>query len=271
MAKKVLDRFGSETELIAQNVEFNNLTNGFIATDVQGAIEEAAQSANAVQLSAQPDGFDLVKADTTTDQVRFNLIDDTTPNPKLEIVVKGVVVKTVPLNQNDIQINNAGSDFDLTDDVLSFVETNGDTATINFSKYNVTAATLPNGDITISQNGNLLTTIKQSASGISFDNLISGTTYTTVQEALDACLLRKPLQEDFVVSTTGQTGFTVINQPLIDAQNINQHITFVRNGVTLRKSAFSVTGNSVNYNPAGNSNAQLQAGDDISIIYFRGL
>jgi hypothetical protein len=54
------------------------------------------------------------------------------------------LVKTIDLNQNDIQINNAGSDFDLTDDSLSFVETNGDTATISFAKYNVTVTTQPN-------------------------------------------------------------------------------------------------------------------------------
>jgi hypothetical protein len=43
------------------------------------------------------------------------------------------------LNQYDVQINNAGSDFNLADDILSFVETNGDTATISFAKYNVIA------------------------------------------------------------------------------------------------------------------------------------
>ena len=73
------------------------------------------------------------------------------------------MVKTIDLNQNDIQINNAGSDFDLTDDTLSFVETNGDTASISFAKYNVSITTQPNGDQLIYQNGNLLATVYKNA------------------------------------------------------------------------------------------------------------
>jgi hypothetical protein len=79
----------------------------------------------------------------------------------LEISVGGTLVSTIPLTLNEIQINNAGSDFDLTDDIISFVETNGDTATINFSKYNISAVINPNGSTDIFQNGNLITTIQK--------------------------------------------------------------------------------------------------------------
>lgn len=55
-------------------------------------------------------------------------------------------MKTVQLNRNDIQIDNAGSDFDLTDDIIRFNETNGDSSgNISFAKYNVSVAANPAG------------------------------------------------------------------------------------------------------------------------------
>jgi hypothetical protein len=77
----------------------------------------------------------------------------------MEVKVDGTTVATIPLNINEIQIDNAGSDFNLSDDSLTFLETNGDSATISFAKYNVTATANPNGSTTISQNGVALATI----------------------------------------------------------------------------------------------------------------
>jgi hypothetical protein len=77
----------------------------------------------------------------------------------MEVKLDGTTVATIPLNLNEIQIDNAGSDFNLADDSLTFLETNGDSATISFAKYNVTATANPNGSTTISQNGVALATI----------------------------------------------------------------------------------------------------------------
>jgi hypothetical protein len=77
----------------------------------------------------------------------------------MEVKLDGTTVATIPLNLNEIQIDNAGSDFNLSDDSLTFLETNGDSATISFAKYNVTATANPNGSTTISQNGVALATI----------------------------------------------------------------------------------------------------------------
>ncbi len=42
----------------------------------------------------------------------------------MEVRVDGNLVTTIPLVQYDVQIDNAGSDFNLVDDQLTFLETN---------------------------------------------------------------------------------------------------------------------------------------------------
>lgn len=200
---KVLDRFGSELPLI----------NGVI--------------------TSSGTGFNLTKEEGTADTVRFNSIDTATANPKLQIVVNGTTVQTVDLNLNDIQINNVGSDFNLTDDILSFVETNGDTATINFSKYNITANLVGN-ITTISQNGNVIATIDTGGGG--------------------------GVREQTFTATANQTSFTLANAP-------TANISFFRNGIKLATNASSFVGTTVTYVPANNGASNLLTGDRIVIVY----
>lgn len=200
---KVLDRFGSELPLI----------NGVI--------------------TSSETGFNLTKEEGTADTVRFNSIDTATANPKLQIVVNGTTVQTVDLNLNDIQINNAGSDFNLTDDILSFVETNGDTATINFSKYNISANTVGN-ITTISQNGNVIATIDTGGGG--------------------------GVREQTFTATANQTSFTLSSTP-------TNAISFFRNGVKLASNSSTFTGTTVTYVPANNGASNLLTGDRIVIVY----
>lgn len=199
---KVLDRFGSEIPMI----------NGVI--------------------TSSGTGFNLTKEEGTSDTVRFNSIDIATSNPKLQIVVNGTTVQTIDLNLNDIQINNAGSDFNLTDDILSFVETNGDTATINFSKYNVSAINT-GGIIAISQNGAVIATIDTNGGGVS---------------------------EQTFTATTNQTSFVLSTIP-------SKNISFFRNGIKLASNASSFSGTTVTYIPANNGTSNLVVGDRIVIIY----
>ena len=138
-----------------------------------------------VDMTAIADGARLTSNGGTTYDLTFNEIDTTTANPKLEILVWWAVVKTVQLNRNDIQIDNAGSDFDLTDDIIRFNETNGDSSgNISFAKYNVSVAANPAGWVNIMQNGNLLVTVNR-AGWVEYDNTASGLTATDVQGAID--------------------------------------------------------------------------------------
>lgn len=200
---KALDRFGSEIPMV----------NGVI--------------------TSSGTGFNLTKEEGTADTVRFNSIDTSTANPKLQIVVNGTTVQTVDLNLNDIQINNAGSDFNLNDDILSFVETNGDTATINFSKYNISASVAGNVT-TIRQNGNVIATIDTGGGG--------------------------GVAEQTFTATTNQTAFILSTTP-------NKNIGFFRNGIKLASNASSFAGTTVTYIPANNGASNLVVGDRIVIIY----
>ena len=114
--------------------------------------------------------------DGSTNIITFPIINAGTPTASMEVRVDGVLVTTIPLVQYDIQIDNAGSDFNLVDDQLTFLETNWDTATINFSKYNISSS-LVAGGVGIYQNGNLIATIPNTASWISIVDV--GNYYTS--------------------------------------------------------------------------------------------
>lgn len=163
----------------------NTITGNRIATHI--AVDNTSVDINetVTTLSNIANGYRYTNESWVQTDVIYDVIDTSTPNPKLTITVWWVLVKTIDLNQNDIQINNAGSDFDLTDDIISFVETNWDTATISFAKYNVTVTVQPNWDQLIYQNGNLLATVYKNAADINYDNTTSGLTATNVQDAID--------------------------------------------------------------------------------------
>lgn len=237
----------------------------FKVLDRYGA-ENIQQDANNVNLASSNDGFTFTKADWTKTAVTFVEIDSTTNNPKIQVQVWGTTVYTIPLNKNDIQIDNAGSDFDLTDDQLTFSETNGDSATISFAKYNITATANADGDIEISQNGSLLSTISQNAIGIAYDNTTSGLSATNLQDAVDEVvddlvnLNTGTEQQDDFVATSAQTSFTLTQTP-------NGQVNITRNGIMLTKACISVSGATVTYDPAQNGSSALVAGDRVSFTY----
>ena len=162
----------------------NTITGNRIATHI--AVDNTSVDINetVTTLSNITNGYRYTNESWVQTDVIYDVIDTSTPNPKLTITVWWVLVKTIDLNQNDIQINNAGSDFDLTDDIISFVETNWDTATISFAKYNVTVTVQPNWDQLIYQNGNLIATIPNTASWISIVDVGNYYTSSDVEWAL---------------------------------------------------------------------------------------
>lgn len=234
--------------------------------------EETINLADGIEINASADGFELLRADGTIDKIQYDIIDGTTKNPKLTIsLIKDggtpTVLKTVPLNQNDVSLDGSASDFDLTDDTINFVDSDGQTqGTLNFSKYNVSITTNAGWDIEISQNGNLLTTVSQNADGIAYDNSTSGLTATDVQWAIDEVNTKADNfsgwteeQDDFV-ATVWQTAFTLSQTP-ISQVNIN------RNGVLLAKACLSVSGTTATYDPTQNGANAMVAGDRVTFTY----
>lgn len=72
----------------------------------------------------------------TSQQITFEDDYSDPNNPKCLVKLDGTTIKTILLNYNDIQINNAGSEWDLTDDQLTILETNWDSQVLSFAKYN---------------------------------------------------------------------------------------------------------------------------------------
>ena len=106
------------------------------------------------------DGFSYTNENGDVVEITQKL-DNTDPNnQKIQTFVDGVKVFEFPLYtvNNDIQINNAGSEWDLTDDQITILETNGDSQTIVFP-YRVTMVTNANGSIDVKQNGVTIGTI----------------------------------------------------------------------------------------------------------------
>lgn len=152
-------------------------------TSVDGTVVNINETVTAI--TAGTNWFTYTSEDGSTDDVTFTVVNPWTSTAAQEVRVNGTLVATIPLNQYDIQIDNAGSDFDISDDSITITETNGDTATISFAKYNVTVTTQPNGDQLIYQNGNLLGTIYKNGIDINYDNTTSGLAATNVQAAID--------------------------------------------------------------------------------------
>jgi len=217
--------------------------------------------ADSIGFVARTNGFDLEKADGTFDEIRFAIIDATTDNPKETMTLtpagwSPVILRTLALNPNDVSLEGSLSDFDLTDDTIEFVDSNGDVeGTLDFSKYLVTAAVNAAWDIEISQDWNLLSTIKQNADWISFDNSGSNLTSTNVEAAIKEVNTKvsngaTPRQDDFVAAVW-QTTFTLSNAAVWQA-------SIFRNWILLAKACLSVSGTTATYDPAQNwSNAMV--------------
>lgn len=197
----------------AAQTPYDNTTSGLAWTDVQAAIDEVDATADALWVTTAANTAAITANDTdiTALQARdpintvtatpwgarftkvwwafwdilFDVVDATTPNPKMEIKVWWSLVQTIPLNLNDIQIDGTLSDFDLTDGKVTFVETNGDTSwVLDFSRYDISVVANPLGWSNIMQNGNLIVTVND-AGGIDYDNTTSWLAATNVQAAID--------------------------------------------------------------------------------------
>jgi hypothetical protein len=242
MAKNVLNRFGGEEALIASNIENTTTVNGLTATNLQGALDEVVALAKNVKVTSVTGGYNFTNAANTVTEVRYDVIDTTTSNPKLTITVGGTLVKTIQLNQNQISIDTTNvSDWSLTDNILTIKETDGDTvATIDFSKFVVSAVfNATDRSYAIQQNGS-----------------------TVVQVPA-----RFTVQSETFIAGAGQTEFYLEN-----AYDSRPHEipTISRNGIELATNAVTFSADDLAtmiYVPASNGGLALIAGDRIKINY----
>jgi hypothetical protein len=111
-------------------------------------------------VTAITNGFRYTNESGVNDDITF-VINNTDPlNTKVEVKLNGTKVSEFPLYtvNNDIQINNAGSEWSFTDDQITILETNGDSQVLNFP-YRVTVVANPDGSIDIKQNGVTIGTV----------------------------------------------------------------------------------------------------------------
>ena len=156
---------GNTTNL---NTVFKDANNDTWIVDSQGdAVKIGAETVTNVEIIT--DGFKYTNESGNVVNVTQKL-DSTDPlNQKIQTFVDGTKVFEFPLYtvNNDIQINNAGSEWNLTDDQITILETNGDSQTINFP-YRVTVVVNPNGSIDIKQNGVIIGTIPAPTADVAY-------------------------------------------------------------------------------------------------------
>lgn len=263
MAKKVISRYGEQIDLKSINIETDPIF-GLTSTDVQGTLEEINSKLSGIELEVAASGIDFVKPDGTKNELRYTEIDSNTSNPKMTMALDGTVFYTQPINKNDIHIDSDNSEWDLTDDKLTIVNTDGETVTtLNFSKYNVSLVVLSNTDIEVIQNGVSLGVISQNADGILYDNTVSGLTAVNVKKALDELAAREtvvPKIKVNIVATENQTLFPLGQTP-------NQPVLAFRNGIALTKNEFTYSSTNATYVPANNGDYTMKAGDEVTFIF----
>jgi hypothetical protein len=147
---------GVWVEIADSSLSFSDiLTEGnkiLTITDSDGVETEVFESVT--EVTAITDGFSYKNEAGEDKDITFEINDTDPLNTKVEVKLNGTTVAEFPLYtvDNDIQINNAGSEWSLTDDQITIVETNGDTQVLNFP-YRVTVVANPDGTIDIKQNG----------------------------------------------------------------------------------------------------------------------
>lgn len=160
---------GNTTNL---NTVFKDANNDTWIVDSQGdAVKFGAETVTNVEVIT--DGFKYTNESGNVVNVTQKL-DSTDPlNQKIQTFVDGTKVFEFPLYtvNNDIQINNAGSEWDLTDDQITILETNGDSQTINFP-YRVTVVVNGDGSISIKQNGLTVGTIPAPIADVAYSKML---------------------------------------------------------------------------------------------------
>lgn len=112
------------------------------------------------------------------------------------------------------------------------------------------------GSLSVGKGGTGATTL----TGILKGNGTNAFTQATINT--DYSLVRF-VSDEYTVATAGQTSFTLTQTP-----NVNSTIRLFINGVRISKTALSVSGTTLTYNPANNGAATLVVGDRIQVDYY---
>ena len=112
------------------------------------------------------------------------------------------------------------------------------------------------GSLSVGKGGTGATTL----TGILKGNGTNAFTQATINT--DYSLVRF-VSDEYTVATAGQTSFTLTQTP-----NVNSTIRLFINGVRISKTAISVSGTTLTYNPTNNGAATLVVGDRIQVDYY---
>jgi hypothetical protein len=129
----------------------------------------------------------------------------------------------------------------------------------------INTSKLANGAVTDAKFSGTLTVAKGGTGTTSLNGMIKGNGSSALSQAVlnsDYSLVRF-VSDEITVTSAGQTSFTLTQSP-----NTNSVISFFINGVRISKTATTVSGNILTYNPANNGAASLVLNDRVQIDYY---
>ena len=129
----------------------------------------------------------------------------------------------------------------------------------------ISTAKIANGAVTDAKFSGSLTVGKGGTGATTLTGILKGNGTNAVTQATlntDYSLVRF-VSDEYTVATAGQTSFTLTQTP-----NVNSTIRLFINGVRISKTAHSVSGTTLTYNPTNNGAATLVVGDRIQVDYY---
>ena len=114
-------------------------------------------------------------------------------------------------------------------------------------------------------NGSTIAVGRGGTGATSLTGMLKGNGTFAVSQAIinmDYSLVRF-VSDEYTISTPGQTTFTLTQTP-----NVNTTVRLFINGVRISKTALSVSGTTLTYNPANNGSASLILNDRVQIDYY---
>ena len=129
----------------------------------------------------------------------------------------------------------------------------------------ISTAKIANGAVTDAKFSGSLSVGKGGTGASTLTGILKGNgtnAFTQATINTDYSLVRF-VSDEYTVATAGQTSFTLTQTP-----NVNSTIRLFINGVRISKTALSVSGTTLTYNPANNGAATLVVGDRIQVDYY---
>ncbi len=114
-------------------------------------------------------------------------------------------------------------------------------------------------------NGSTIAVARGGTGATSLTGMLKGNGTFAVSQAIintDYSLVRF-VSDEYTISTPGQTTFTLTQTP-----NVNTTVRLFINGVRISKTALSVSGTTLTYNPTNNGSASLILNDRVQIDYY---